>query len=474
MNRAFKILLFVVAFLACNIVSVDAAWATESTIPYAELHKYQAVERDFAHFSTAFYRHLAVQRQSDDYRSFDLIVAEARHAYDNHKPAYAISQILGHEHLLKASINSKAIIETEALLLKANEINTAARLLTTIKNESDPSIIANVQYAFAEYYYARDQWTKTIATVNQIANDLPPREYQHAMLMQGVALQNLRKHRKALIVYKKIPKSSPDYTAARINMAVANIRQGWWTDAYEILTQLLKRADVQKNKNLTDRIHTVIGYTFLQQDYFRNSRNAFRKVKLKGPYTNQALLGIALDAGYQKDYIGALNAARILKNKQSHELQVDEANLLLPYFYEKLGQMATASAGYSDAIKYYEERLRSLNLTINTLPKNFEPYHLQAKTILNINQERIDLGESLPAAFFTQLSLLRIYHDDVEKIGAPSLKQRYKKLLNEFNNLMYTVAQDELKKKVQYLTDYMNQSRYGQARLYDKNLSDAK
>lgn len=474
MNRMSRnVLLFVMAGV-CSLAFAGPLQAAESTLPYAKQPGYQTLDRAFASFSTDFYRRLAGQRQSNDYRSFDLIIAEARHAYKNHRPVYAISQIFIHKHLLKENINSKAIIEAVTLLLKANEINTAAHLLKRIKNESDPSIVANVQYAFAAYYYSHDQWTKTIDTIKPIANDLPPHEYQHAMLMQGVSLQNLRHHRKALAVYKKIPANSTDYVAARINMAMANLRQGWWTDTYDILKKLLKRQDVRQNQDLADRLHTIIGYTFLQQNYYRNSRKAFRKVKLKGAYTNQALLGIALDAGYQKDYVGALNATRILKNKQTNALQVDEANLLLPYFYEKLGQTATASAGYSDAIKYYEGRLRALKLAIKASQDAAIKQRLDGNTILSVRQERIDLGDSLPPAFFTQLSLLSAYKNAVAKLGILSLKQQYEKLLGGFHHLMNTTAQSRLKTKARYMTDYMNQSRYGLARLYDQNLSDAK
>ena len=258
-------------------------------------------------------------------------------------------------------------------------------------------------------------------------------------------------------------------------MAIANIRQDWWTDAYDILTDLLTNSRVQNNKPLTDRIHTIIGYTFLQQEYFRNSRNAFRKVTLHGEYTNQALLGIALDASYQKDYVGALNASRILKNKHKLTLQVDEANLLLPYFYEKLGQMATASAGYSDAIKYYEGRLHDLKTATAESRNYFHQVSLKNhSTIVKIHRERVDLGKYLPSSFFTQLYLLQSYKKYLNAIGDNKLDGKYDKLKNKFMRLINNIVNTELKKKSDYIADYMNQCRYGLARLYDKNLSDAK
>lgn len=475
MDRKWHSHLSLIGLLVFCLAADHLVYANESTVPYTKEKSYQAVNRSFTRFSTSFIHVLAKHGRIVKYDDINTLLDAAQQAYAQHNAARACSLIIGNMHLLNSNINTTAIIDIEALLLKANELNTAKQLLKSINNESDPSIISNVQYAFAKYYYSRGEWNKTIKIIKSIANDLPTLHFQHAMLMEGISLQNLREHRKSLVVYKKIPADSSDYVAARINMAIANIRQDWWTDGYDILTKLLQDPKVRQNKALADRIHTIIGYTFLQQEYFRNSRQAFRKVELHGAYTEQALLGIALDAGYQKDYVGALNASRILKNKSSQAIQVDDAHLLLPYFYEKLGQLATASAGYTDAIKYYEGRLHDLKTSMATNLDDFRRFGTgNHSTIMNVNGERIDLGEYLPPAFFTQLALLRSYKTDVDRLGKNAISTAYRQLLNRFIVLVHDVVRMELKKKSGYITDYMNQCRYGLARLYDKNVSDTK
>ena len=211
------------------------------------------------------------------------------------------------------------------------------------------------------------------------------------------------------------------------------------------------------------------------KDLTPTSREAFRKVELKGPYTNKALLGIALDAAYQKDYVGALNAAKILRGKQSKELQVDEANLLLPYFYEKLGQLATASAGYAEAIKYFEDRLQAIR-SISNIDQSIanNASLIKAQKTITVSGETIDLGSALPPAYFTQISLLDAYQGELMRIGDSKLIAQYRKLKNEFSGLIRQTIKMHLKKKSEFITDYMNQSRYGLARLYDRSATGAK
>jgi len=451
------------------------ALASDSITAYDKIPQYAQFDRAYTAFSRHFVQQLARNGQHPHALSIASLAQRARLLHKQRRPAEALALILANQSTIRNNINSKGAIEIEKLLLALNEFSTAEQLLRRVQSEADPSVVSNVQFAFANYYYARNNWHKTIELIDTVVNDLPPADFQRAMLIQGVALQNLKHHRKALAVYARIPRSSPIYIVARINMAVANIRQDWWSDGYTILNALLRDDNINKNKELEDRLHAMIGYTFLQQAYYRNSREAFRKVALRSDYTNRALLGIALDAAYQKDYVGALNAARILSNQPGTALQIDEAHLLLPYFYEKLGQSSTASAGYTDAIKYYESRLRTLNRAL----RQDTAYYLTARLdtehkSLEIDGEHLDLGELLPDALFQQTTLLTRYRTPISTLPDTGISTQYSQLQTRLATLLRDTARELLKQKISYLTDYMNQCRYGMARLYDKNAARKK
>jgi hypothetical protein len=327
----------------------------------------------------------------------------------------------------------------------------------------------------AKYHFARNEWKETIGIVESARSDLPPEDYNHALLMQGIALQHLQKHRVALAQYAKITKSSRYYAAARLNMAVANIRQDWWTDAHIIINDLLKDKAPASNSALTDRLYTVLGYSFLQQQYYRNSRDAFRNVNLDGQYTNKALLGIALTAAYQDDYVGALNAIKILKDKKAGDLPVDEANLLQPYFYEKLQQLTTANAGYAEAILYYEKRISSIKDALQVSPEEInKQLGAGSSNSVTINGEVVDLGEKLPKFVFDNIRLLALFEPHVSKMGDATLQREYNALSADYNRILKNAAQSVLDEKASNITHYMNQSRYGLARMQDNDTATPK
>lgn len=429
-----------------------------------------SLDNQFHQFSTRFYPKLIHFDKYSKTDSINSLVQSIDKFRNQNQPILATATVIENLDLVERHIDTTPIIKINEILLESNEWNTASRLYSKLKTRADKSLVSNVSLSMAEYYFSRNQWNKTIEIIESIRGDLPPEDYHRTLLMHGIALQRLQKHRPALLQYANIPKTSQYYAAARLNMAVADIRQDWWTDAHIIINDLINDKDRNGNSAFTDRLYTVLGYSLLQQQYFRNSRDAFRNVSLDGPYTNKALLGIALSAAYQEDYIGALNAIKILKDKKNHDLPVDEANLLMPYFYEKLQQHTTASAGYGQAIKYYENRISSIH---NVAPTDSDYFIKQLTTSnsnsVTINGEIVELGDKLPKFFFENVQMLARFQPFLSRIGDATLLNEYNAMTAEYNNFLRRISQAFLNEKASYLTHYMNQSRYGLARMQDND-----
>lgn len=457
------------AVIACLLVSSSIATGAETQKKEASQNaELVALDTRFQQFSTRFYTALVrldkspkidnidtLGRTIEDYRAQDQIVR-------------ATAAIIDNLALVEKNIDTTPIINIYGLLLETNEWNTASHLYKKVKKQGDKSLVSNVSFSLAKYHFARNQWKETIAIIESIRSDLPPEDYHHALLMHGISLQHLQKHRAALAEYAKIPATSRYYTAARLNMAVANIRQDWWTDAHIIITELLNDKRHRNDAQLTDRLYTVLGYSLFQQQYFRNSRDAFRNVSLDGKYSNRALLGLALTAAYQEDYVGALNAVKILKNKNDRDLPVDEANLLLPFFYEKLKQLTTANTGYLEAVKYYEARTQNIRDAMTSDPDTLGKQVVAGnKGDVILNGEVLNLSEKLPKFIFDNIQMLARFQSHMDQIGDATLRREYEALNNDYRLALRRTAQALLEQKASHITHYMNQSRYGLARMQD-------
>lgn len=440
-------------------------------IPYADL---TSLDSRLQQFSSQFYTKIVRFENVKKIVSIDLLAQTVERYRSQDQLINANIAIINNLELVERNIDTTPIIKISELLIETNEWNTASQLYKKIKKQGDKSLVSNVSFSMAKYYFSRNQWKETISIVEAIRSDLPPEDYHHALLMQGISLQRLQKHRLALGQYAKIPPTSRYYAAARLNMAIANIRQDWWTDAHIIINDLLNDKNHNRDEEQTDRLYTVLGYSLLQQQYFRNSRDAFRNVSLDGKYTNKALLGIALTAAYQEDYPGALNATKILMNKKRHDLPVDEANLLVPYFYERLQQRTTASAGYLQAIKYYEIRTQSLQDALSNDSDSLRKQVVDTRSsAVELNNERLELNEQLPKFILDNIRMLALFQPYVARAGDAALVREFDALNTAYKNILQKAAQNILNEMLSHLTHYMNQSRYGLARMQDHDATTA-
>ena len=446
-------------------ISAGAEIQKKDNVLSAEL---TSLDGRYQQFSSHFYTTLIRSDKTSKIDNINLLGQQIEDYRNQGQPISATAAIINNLPLVERNIDTTPIINISGLLYDTNEWNTASHLYKKLKKQGDKSLVSNVSFSLAKYYFSRNQWKETIGIVESIRSDLPAEDYHHALLMHGISLQHLQKHRAALGEYAKIQSTSRYYAAARLNMAVANIRQDWWTDAHIIINELLNNKGRKRESELNDRLYTVLGYSLLQQQYFRNSRDAFRSVSLNGKYTNKALLGLAVTAAYQEDYVGALNAIKILKDKKNRDLPVDEANLLLPYFYERLKQLTTASTGYLEAIKYYEHRIQSMK---EAIPSDSNILRMQVvasnSSTITLNDEIVDLSEKLPVFIFENIRMLARFQPHLDRLDDAALKREYHALNADYQNALRKTAQILLDEKVLHLTHYMNQSRYGLARMQD-------
>lgn len=461
-----KSLLSAIRIAACVLTLTPLAGAAET--PRAQAAGQVDLARldiRLQEFSSRFYPKFVRVEKPAKFGSIEALTGAIEALRAKGQDIQAVAAVIHNINVVEKNIDTNAVVPIIDLLLQVNEWKTASRLYDKLKEQGDKALVANVSLSLADYYFTRNQWEQTVQVAQSIAGD----DLHRARLIHGIALQRLRKHRPALAQYAKIPKTSRHYTAARLNTAIANIRQDWWTDAHKIMQELIDRGGINDVVQ-TDRLYTVWGYSLLRQQYFRNARDIFRNVSQEGPYTNKALLGIALSAAYQNDYIGALNAIRILKNKNTYDLPVDEANLLMPYVYEKLEQRTTAMAGYAQAIKYYEERIAGIEKLMPVDAARLrEQFMTGGVEGIAVDREVLDLKDKLPEAFFANFKVVASFQPHLERLGDPALQREYAALNRDYADALQKTVQSALSEKIAYLNHYMSQARFGLATVNDNS-----
>ena len=396
----------------------------------------------------------------------DQILDQVNSLAFNQKAVAAIQLINLNLATIRNNLDSRAVFALSDFLLVHNEWNLAKSLFDEIKQEGDKSLLASMQYVFAKYHARRNEWVEVNRLLEGIFSELPPEDAAHAYLLNGSALQYLKKHRLAVESHSNIPVESKYFSYARLNIAIANIRQGWLTEARTTLTGLIAETQQQGDDDLSYRLYLVLGYALLQQEYYRDARDAFRNIGLDSRYANRALLGIGLTATSQGDFVGGLNALTVLKNRQTFDLPVDESYLLIPYLYEKLQQETTATASYTEAVDYYQRRLIQLNNLSNLHPEFARVKYDDDTSSIIIRDTSLNYGEMFPISFIHNYRELA----EISAFGQnPALLKKIEKLIFKFDAIFQSVLMELIDRRKNYLSSYLSQSQYGLARLYDSS-----
>ncbi|WP_018415120.1 tetratricopeptide repeat protein [Teredinibacter turnerae] len=340
------------------------------------------------------------------------------------------------------------LLEAFQALLDANLGGIAQHLLTKAESVSDTYTLSQLHYLIAVYFHRTGQPERALQHLSKIEarNALSEKQSDYATLLFGTLLQDNKKHREAVKYYQTIAPESAYFSQAQMNIAVAYIRQGWWTDAQLAINNALSSDAVNSDPELRNRLLLMLGYNRLKNEFYRDSREAFRKISLESSYSNRAMLGIGLCALNQGDIVGAINAFGYLKKKNENTISVTEAHLLYAYAHEKTGESALASAQYEAAIAYYNGRLLAVGDDDKPLDPGITFEYTEANR--DLVEQRVQILERLAAVF-------------------PTNNQRLLALRDRFRIYLQKIKEGTKNDNIRILTSYLSQSQYGQAKLFD-------
>jgi len=120
---------------------------------------------------------------------------------------------------------------------------------------------------------------------------------------------------------------------------------------------------------LKDRANLALGFASLQANQPARARPALARVRLTGPYSNKALLGIGWAEAALGDYQGALTPWLELRSRDVLDAAVQESYLAVPYAFSKLSANAQSAEYYESAVKSFDTETGRLDEAIARIEK---------------------------------------------------------------------------------------------------------
>jgi hypothetical protein len=224
-------------------------------------------------------------------------------------------------------------------------------------------------YFLAKIWHQRGYLSEAEQALARIEGELPGDiEPQRQMLTAQVLMEQGRfDEALAYLEARRRPRDEwVGYT--KYNIGVALVRLGRVEEGTQVLAEV-GRLDPENAAldALRDKANVALGYAWLQAQRPEAAKPSLQRVRLEGPYSNKALLGVGLSDAEQQDYRAALAPWIELRGRDMLDSAVQESLLAVPYAFAQLGADKQAADYYVDAIEAFNRESRRLDATIEAV-----------------------------------------------------------------------------------------------------------
>jgi hypothetical protein len=290
-----------------------------------------------------------------------------------------------------------------SLYLQLGMHNEAGERFQRLLTNDVPTGVRNKAWLYlGQIWYTRGYLDKADAALRKINGRMSPALEAQKELLFGNVLMHEGKMDEAISLLSGWRGGVEPYSAyARFNLGVALVRSQRLSDADPFLSGVgTMLATTKELAALRDRANLALGFAYLQADQPARARPALERVRLNGPYSNKALLGIGWADAALGDFQGALTPWMELRNRNVLDAAVQESYLAVPYAFSKLNANAQSADYYESAVKSFDAENGRLDAAIERIRQG-----AMVKDVL-ANDQQVDASPLAPHGWFRDLKKL--------------------------------------------------------------------
>lgn len=194
---------------------------------------------------------------------------------------------------------------------------------------------------------------------------------------------------------------------ATYNTGVAHLRAGHFLEGINLLEQVMNLPVSDHETNaLKDRAALAMGYSYLQNKQSDKAREVLLNVRLKGPFSNAALLALGYANFEREEYKRALSFWLELIARNPGDPSVQEAMILAPRAYEALKAEQQAFYGYKLAINNLNDQIKAVDTLAAKVKTATWLDNISPVTEDVTNADPMSVPASIVPADSTEVSLL--------------------------------------------------------------------
>jgi len=256
------------------------------------------------------------------------------------------------------------------LYLSLGQHDEAGRIFKTLLNDNVPLDVRNRAWFYlAKVWYQRNYLEQSAQALASIRGALPGTMEPERHLLEAQVLMYLGRYDeavRALERWQPVGDRADVWSAyARFNIGVALVRTNRIDDAAKLLDAVGQiPAPSEELAALRDKANLALGYAYLQQNKPNEAKGVLQRVRLVGPQSNKALLGVGWADSAEKRFTKALVPWLELRDRNMLDAAVQESYLAIPYAYAQLDATKQAAEQYTMAVAAFGDEAQRIDQSI--------------------------------------------------------------------------------------------------------------
>ncbi len=255
------------------------------------------------------------------------------------------------------------------LYLSLGEHVQAGRIFEALLDGKVSEAVRNKAWFYlGKVWYQRGYLEDSERALRHVSDKIQPRvSAERYMLLAQVMLKQGR-YDDAIAALGNW-RGPPDWTAyAQFNLGVALVRVGRLDEAITHLDPIGRMdATSEEMLALRDKANLAQGFALLQAKRAADARPVLERVRLDGPYSSKALLGVGWADSALGEFKRALVPWLALRKRMLLDSAVQESYLTVPYAYNQLGAGGQAAEYYNSAIDAFDAEIHRIDASIEQI-----------------------------------------------------------------------------------------------------------
>jgi predicted negative regulator of RcsB-dependent stress response len=256
------------------------------------------------------------------------------------------------------------------LYLSYGEHQLAGQIFERLLAQSvAPELHDRAWFFLAKIWYQRGYLKEAAAALARIQGELPREFASEYQMLRAQVLMDQGRFDEALALLEAWRRPDERWVGyAKYNIGVALVRLNRVADGAAVLDEVGQIEP--KNEELAalrDKANVALGYAWLQAGQPLAAKPSLQRVRLAGPFSNKALLGVGWADAAQEDYQGALAPWLELRHRDLMDSAVQESLLAVPYAFAKLGASKQAADYYEDAVASFDAEVGRIDGSIKAM-----------------------------------------------------------------------------------------------------------